>query len=463
MNPLRNLNVTVPVTVTVLLLGLMSGCKDECSCEVVCDGTICVDAAPVPSPDAPEPDVPTTGEDVAPDDVNTPDGATPFDVSGTPDLPRQDTGGAGDTAAPLEGELRGLWVTRWDYASAAGVEGIMEEAANWGFNAVFFQVRATADAYYDSTVEPWAKGLTGTLGQDPGWDPLGVAIVAAHDRGLELHAWMNTFSAWSGTAPPPPSDPPHILYDHPDWRQADASGAPMAWNDSYTWVSPGIPGVRAHILDVVADVTSRYAVDGIHLDYIRYAGPSYSHDAWSEAAYEAAVLLDPELSWGDYQRDLLSGFVGAVTETATGLVPGIKVTAAVWGIHQDVFGWGGTSKGYDDYYQHSHRWTEEGLIDAICPMIYWPLTDPPGLPTDYGALVNDHLASAGPRHVYPGLKADYADFGELAAEIDFARAAGAPGVVLFAYSTVVKHGHGPALAAGLFAEAALPSPMPWKQ
>ncbi len=451
----RNLTI-----VAVVLAAVSIGCRNECSCEVNCDAAVCFE----PGEDVwitedvltledlpPRVDVPETRKDLTPDTPPESD-TDPADVS-----PPE------DTATPVDGELRGIWVTRWDYGSASDVEEILQDATDWGFNAVFFQVRGTADAYYESTVEPWAKGLSGTLGQDPGWDPLGVAIEEAHGRGLELHAWMNTFTAWSGTTPPPPSDPPHILYAHPEWRQAGPDGAPMAWNESYTWVSPGIPGVREHILAVVDDIASRYDVDGIHLDYIRYAGPAYSHDPWNEEAYDAAVEAAPGLSWGDHQRDTLSEFVGSITSTAAAADPDVKVTAAVWGIHQDVFGWGGTSKGYDDYYQHSHRWTQEGLIDGICPMIYWPLTNPPGLRTDFGALVDDHISAAGDRHVYPGLKADYADFGEIAAEIEFARNAGAPGVVLFAYSTVVARGHGPALAAGPFAEPAAPPQMPWKQ
>ncbi|MFH1529201.1 MAG: family 10 glycosylhydrolase [Pseudomonadota bacterium] len=451
-------SVTVAVAVAVAVF--FAGCKSECSCEVTCDAEFCYE----PGEDT------MIAEDLSTlEDVPDASDGEPTDVPRDPDLPSSDTpdpedtlADVDDTEAPLGGELRGLWVTRWDYGSASDVEGILQDAADWGFNAVFFQVRAIGDAYYDSAVEPWAKGLSGTLGQDPGWDPLAVAIVGAHGRGLELHAWVNTFTAWSGTSPPTPSDPPHILYSHPEWRQAGADGAPMAWNSSYTWVSPGIPGVRDHILAVVDDIVSHYDVDGIHLDYVRYAGPGYSHDPWSEAAYAAAVAVDPGLSWGDHQRDVLSDFVGTVTATATASDPAVKVTAAVWGIHQDVFGWGGTSKGYDDYYQNSHRWTEEGLIDAICPMIYWPLTNPPGLRTDFGALVNDHLSAAGDRHVYPGLKADYEDFGEVAAEIEFVRSVGAPGFLVFAYSTVVARGHGPALAAGPFAEPADPPAMPWK-
>ena len=79
-----------------------------------------------------------------------------------------------------------------------------ERAANANFNAIFFQVRGNADAYYASQLEPWASRPSGTLGQDPGWDPLAVAIAEGHARGLEVHAWINVFPSWLGETAPPP-------------------------------------------------------------------------------------------------------------------------------------------------------------------------------------------------------------------------------------------------------------------
>ena len=90
-------------------------------------------------------------------------------------------------------EMRGIWVTRWTYNNAEDVREIMNNVADAGFNAVFFQVRGQHDAYYRSTIEPWAARLTGTLGKDPGWDPLQLAIEVGHSRGLEVHAYINAF------------------------------------------------------------------------------------------------------------------------------------------------------------------------------------------------------------------------------------------------------------------------------
>ena len=46
---------------------------------------------------------------------------------------------------------------------------------------------------WPSTYEPWSRWLTGTQGQDPGYDPLAFAVAEAHQRNLALHAWFNPF------------------------------------------------------------------------------------------------------------------------------------------------------------------------------------------------------------------------------------------------------------------------------
>ena len=62
---------------------------------------------------------------------------------------------------------------------------ILDRAKSARLNAVVLQVRAAGDAIFPSTLEPWARTLTGTQGVDPGWDPLSFAVTAAHERGLE--------------------------------------------------------------------------------------------------------------------------------------------------------------------------------------------------------------------------------------------------------------------------------------
>lgn len=337
-------------------------------------------------------------------------------------------GGAGDGGEPtptLPEEVRGIWITRFVWSSEADLRRVLNEVADAGFNAVFFQCRGSFDAYYQSAHEPWAQRLTGTLGADPGWDPLAVAVEVSHSRGMQLHAYINAVPFWQGTSPPAESTPRHALLEHPEWLVAPTSGVPMALNASYVYASVGNPEVRQRIADVAADIADHYEVDGVHLDYIRYPASDTSHDAASVAAYAADDL---GLGWEDWQR-------AQVTRTVSGVKAAIRVplTAAVWGIYEDDFGWSGVSEGNLDYYQDSRAFTNGADIDAIMPMIYWPVTSSPGERLDFATLIDDHVANNPPGTVVAGV-GNLITFEQLVACIRAARAAGARGVVVFDYS-----------------------------
>jgi uncharacterized lipoprotein YddW (UPF0748 family) len=105
-------------------------------------------------------------------------------------------------------ELRALWVSRFDWteegtrpADRTRLDIIVEQAVKAGFNALLFQVRAMADAYYASTLEPWAARVSGRgLGRppEPFWDPLAYLIEKAHAAGLQVHAWLNVYPVAAG-------------------------------------------------------------------------------------------------------------------------------------------------------------------------------------------------------------------------------------------------------------------------
>ncbi|MGH2566859.1 MAG: glycoside hydrolase family 10 protein, partial [Bacteroidota bacterium] len=220
-------------------------------------------------------------------------------------------------------EARGVWMSRFEYADDSSrsnpdraqrrIREVFEQARRAKFNMVFFQVRGNGDAFYRSAYEPWSLMLTGTLGQDPGWDPLQFALDEAHRLGLELHAWLNTFPVWRGKTPPAESTPRSVYLEHPDWLVCDSDGKPMPLNDGYVNVSPGIPAARQHVLDVVMDMVEKYDVDGIHFDYIRYPEEStargYSHDSISVARFTSTEGNPKRLAWDHWQREQVNEFV----------------------------------------------------------------------------------------------------------------------------------------------------------
>ena len=96
-------------------------------------------------------------------------------------------------------EMRTVWIATvsnidWPQTRGTGTATINKQKKQLtdlldGFvkanmNSVCLQVRPMADALYKSSYEPWSSYLTGTRGQDPGWDPLAFAVEECHKRGL---------------------------------------------------------------------------------------------------------------------------------------------------------------------------------------------------------------------------------------------------------------------------------------
>jgi uncharacterized lipoprotein YddW (UPF0748 family) len=223
----------------------------------------------------------------------------------------------------------------------------------------------------------------------------------------------------------------------------------MALNSSYVWMSPGNSEVRGRLKDVVVDILSHYAVDGIHLDLVRYPGSQYSHDAASLAAF-------PGGDYSDWQREQVVEAVRGVYQVSS-----VPVTAAVWGIYENDWGWSGVSQGNTDYYQDSRAFLSEGVLDANAPMIYWPVTDIPGDYLDFTTLVADHVAHASGRYVFAGLDASLGKE-EVLKCIESARANGARGVVIFDYDLMDQGGWLLDLATEAWLEPTTLPTWPWR-
>ena len=327
-------------------------------------------------------------------------------------------------------EARGVWITRWDYSDENDVKTVIHDAVSAGLNQIYFQVRGVADAYYNSSYEPWAKRLSGTLGQNPGWDPLAVAVEEAHAYGIEIHAWLNTFTAWSGSSSLTESEPRHVLLTNPEWVQVDISGRPMTIGDEgYVCLSPNFEGVRQRIADVTTDIAQKYDVDGIHLDYIRFAGTDYSYDS----AYLSRVEEEPGLNREHFQRENVKETVKLVYNSVKNVDSTIIISAAVWGIYNNTFGWSGVSEGFDDYFQDPREWTRQRIIDVVIPMAYWNIKENYGDHLDLATLIDDHAWGNLGRFVYPGLLANMT-LDEIEAAVNYSRSAFTRGFVLFSFA-----------------------------
>lgn len=280
--------------------------------------------------------------------------------------------------------FRGMWVTRWDYITRDDVREIMDNCERLGVTDVIWQVRGQADAYYPSPLEPWGEHLfrdpnnpgadpaptPEQLRRGPGYDPLALAVSEAHARGMKLHAWVNVMPLWRGTTPP--ADPAHPWRTRPDLRLKDSSGQDQPLSDHYVILNPALDDAHDHIVAVMDDITSRYNVDGLHLDYIRFVselheeGKLYPGDADTIALFESQtgeIFTRTEDGMKQYRawvRDRITTLVRRIHDEVIMQRPGRLLTAAVWR-RPDLA---------QDYLQDAERWLRQGLIDLAMPMIY---------------------------------------------------------------------------------------------
>ncbi len=346
------------------------------------------------------------------------------------------------TEALPHGEYRAVWVTRFEWTSTdpdecrEQIRETIKSTADHNFNAVVFQIRGAAETLYPSELEPWSP-LLGE--QDPGFDPVALAIEEAHRRGLEFHAYINPMPLRSKRWKDPPSDPEHLYYRHgPEsaepWIVQDAAGETS--RSEYYYLSAGIPDVHVYLRQVILDVVRRYDVDGIHLDRIRYPGPEFSYDPISRRRF-AGRGNPNRLEWPDWQREQLDKLINDLAAEIRAEKPGVVLSCAAWGIYNryHLDGYYGYSSGFHDYYQDTWNWCAIGAMDVLMPMIYWDIPDP--VP-NYDTLLDDFIRGVGSDHVVGGQR--IFDPVENIAEIEYGRNVDAAGSALFSYRGAMRSG-----------------------
>lgn len=339
------------------------------------------------------------------------------------------------TAASLD------WPKSFDRAEQqAALLKIVTNLKVANFNTIIFQARARGDAYYRSSYEPWAENLTGTLGKDPGWDPLEFLLTNAHKAGLEVHAWFNVYKV-RGPSPVSESFPPHPARRFPAWTY-DVDG------DS--WLDPGVPAVRNYLVRVALELVRNYDIDGIHFDFIRYPGKDFPDDAtYRRHGYG--------MDRGDWRRANIDRFVSAFHDSAVRIKPMLKVGSAPLG----VFSGGSSSNGWGafySYYQDSQGWLRKGMHDYLAPQLYWSLGSTQGDP-DFAELLRSWRENSFGRQIWAGIAAYKPEvMREIPQQIDSSRSLMADGQSFFRY----EHINTTAVLGGRYETLANIPPMPWK-
>jgi len=166
---------------------------------------------------------------------------------------------------------------------------------------VYIQAVVGGYAYYDSRVLPRSEVLVRAAGPD--YQPFETMYRICKNRGVRVHAWVNALLAWSLEKRPDSSS--HVLLQHPEWFMQDVFGRRMSDYPYQDWrrfgieglyLDPANPAVREYIADIVHDITSRYDVNGIHLDFIRYPGIWWSLEPTEQTCLLSGMISDT-LQW----------------------------------------------------------------------------------------------------------------------------------------------------------------------
>jgi len=364
--------------------------------------------------------------------------------------------------ADAQPEMRALWVLRSSLTSPASIASLVHTAKEQGFNTLLVQVRGRGDAYYNSTLEPRAADLSR---QPASFDPLATLLADARASGIRVHAWIcvNLVSS----AVELPVSPDHLIARHPEWLMVPRPiaqevahldpvnpgyvGKIARWTRGQLdtveglYASPLVPDAAAYVERVVTDLASRYDVDGVHLDYVRFPNQQFDYSRF--AIQEFRADLRPRLSagaraeldraeaddlfaypdrfpaeWKAFRRARLTALVARVRQALRTARPTAVLSAAVAPDAQEAA---------DDRMQDWRGWLSSGLVDAVAPMAY----------TQEASRFAQQIAAArdaaGGRAVWAGIGAYRLSPAQTIENIQAARRLGTAGFVLFSYDSLI--------------------------
>ena len=253
-------------------------------------------------------------------------------------------------------EVRAVWLTTiggidWPHSYSQSphsaeqqkqeLRQILDRLQQAKINTVLIQTRVRGTMIYPSDIEPWDGCLSGFPGKSPGYDALQFAIDECHKRGMELHAWVVTIPVGKWNALGCKS----LRQKYPTLIKKIGADGYMNPEDSRT---------GDYLAHICQEITHRYNVDGIHLDYIRYP------ETWN-------IRVSREQG-----RRYITSIVEKIHRAVKAEKPWVKMSCSPVGKYDDLsrywsHGWNANTK----VCQNAQGWLRDGLMDELFPMMYF--------------------------------------------------------------------------------------------
>ena len=334
----------------------------------------------------------------------------------------------------LENELKGTWI-RPNQKNPQEVRAVLDSIKNTGINNVFLETYFHGMTIFPSiTMKEY-----GFYEQNPAFnnfDVLKVWCEEAHKRGIKVHTWFESFYVGNKL---PGDYPKSILAIQPTWQnktkqKSDFEGYvshPQEHNGYF--LDPANPEVTTFLLSLISEIVSKYPVDGVNIDYVRYPNISKENlnNQWGYTKYarEEFITLygvDPiEIKpkgdlwekWCEYRSNKITNYISEVsrilnykkTMLSAVIFPDYKVSLMT-------------------KYQDWEKWAENNYLDAATPLI---LTSDDNLAKNMLEEIKKKMQ--GNVAVYPGLFAGFieSDPEDLLKQIHIVRKLKMNGVILF--------------------------------
>ncbi len=345
-------------------------------------------------------------------------------------------------------ENRSVWY-RSSEKNDSEVRATVELMSELGINAVY--------------IETWYNGQTIGYSDDPrikhnsaahgDYDVLEGFCRIGHEYGIEIHAWCENF--FIGTDG-------YLVDLMKDKRCIDRNGKdryPCDYGD-FIFMNPNDRECRDLVLDVYKELITRYDIDGIHLDYIRFSEPNpdggdfgYNDDIIKGFQEAYSTNIDPHVitsehpmwnNWCKYREEIINSFVEEVYFALKAIDSNIYLSAACYPDFPNVPRWN---------YQNFQDWVNKGYMDEIFSMSYgadlsYPLSNAKGFIT----------AINGKCYYSIGVSAfESTSASILIEQIFYSKQAGASGSSPFSWGSLVNHKqrYFEALKSGVFSKKAV--------
>ena len=279
---------------------------------------------------------------------------------------------------PRQPEIRAIWLDRGTIVAAGSPQGlarVFDRLAASGINLVFMETVNAGYPIYPSEVAPEQNPLT------QGWDPLAAGVQLAHERGMELHAWVWTFAvgnvAHNRVLGKPLDFVGPVASLHPDWLNYNNHLRLTEASASKFFLDQANPEAREYLLRLFEEIVTRYDVDGLQLDYIRYpfqdiaGGFSFGYGQAARQQFRQQTGVDPLTltsrsnlweDWLNFRLEQVNQFVATASRRLHDLRPELTLSVAVFPhpTHERLL----------KIQQNWELWAKQGDIDLVVLMAY---------------------------------------------------------------------------------------------